>query len=81
LGFQQLLDHNSIGAYGSSFPKRRRAIHNERFENRPQLLGWQRVKLMEKNDFQTTLLNIRLSGVCQEIALFSLWEIGLSSPR
>ena len=38
--FQQWSDHDSIGAYGRSFPKRRRAIRAEQSEHRPQLLGW-----------------------------------------
>ena len=52
-GFQQWLDHHSIGAYGRLFPKRRRTIRSQQSEHWPQLLGWQGVNLVEKDDFPT----------------------------
>jgi hypothetical protein len=61
------LDHDSIGAYGSSFPKRRRAIRTERSENRTQLLGRQRVKLVKKYDLQTVSLNGGFLGIGENI--------------
>jgi hypothetical protein len=42
-----LLDHTP-----TLFPKRRRLIRINRFENRAQLLGNQRVGLAKKNDYQ-----------------------------
>jgi hypothetical protein len=57
LRFQQWPDHDSIGANGSSFAKRRRPKGANGSENGVQLLCCQRVKFGEKKRLADNFLN------------------------